>query len=106
MLLDLKIAAKDKEGPIFASRAGTPLQHRNVTRRGFEAARDEAGLPKHLTFHDLRHAAASRLIASGLDQVTTATVLGHEDSSLTLRVYAHLFDRQERDEKIRGALAS
>ena len=33
------------EDHVFASKAGTPLRHRNVQVRGFEAARDEAGLP-------------------------------------------------------------
>jgi integrase len=40
--------------------------------RGFEAAPDEAGLDSDLTFHDPRHAAASRLIASGLDDAIVA----------------------------------
>jgi integrase len=104
VLIDLKIATNDTEGPIFASRAGTPLMHRNVTRRGFEAARDEAGLPKHVTFHDLRHAAASRLIRAGLDPVTVAGVLGHDDPNVTMRVYAHLYDRVKSDAAVRAAL--
>jgi integrase len=93
------------EQPVFASRRGTPLGHRNVTRRGFEAARDRARLPLGLTFHDLRHAAASRLIRAGLDPVTVAGVLGHEDATVTLKVYAHLFDRLRTDEAVRAALA-
>src|SRR5262249_901027 len=80
------------EHPICASKAGTPLTHRNLTRRGFEPARDLAGLPSHVTFHDLRHAAASRLIAAGLDPVTVSKVLGHEDATTTLRVYAHTWN--------------
>jgi integrase len=76
------------EDPISASVAGRPLLHRNVVRRGFDAARDEAGLPEHLTFHDLRHAAASRLIAGGLSAVTVAAVLRHDNASTTLKVYA------------------
>lgn len=93
------------EQPLFASQTGTPLSYRNVERRGFDAARDEARLPEHLTFHDLRHAAASRLISAGLDVVTVAAVLGHEDPTVTLRIYAHLFDRQRTDEAIRAALS-
>lgn len=52
------------EHPVFASRVGTPLGHRNVSRRGFDPARDLAGLSTDVTFHDLRHAAASRLVMS------------------------------------------
>jgi integrase len=93
--------------PIFASRAGTPLTHRNVTLRGFEAARDAAKLDTSLVFHDLRHAAASRLIAAGLDPVTVAGVLGHKDPTVTLRVYAHQFDRRQKakGDRVRAALA-
>lgn len=93
------------EHPVFASHTGSPLGHRNVSRRGFEPARDLAGLPGHLTLHDLRHAAASRLIRAGLDPVTVASVLGHEDAGVTLRVYAHLFDRSRTDEAVRVALS-
>jgi integrase len=91
--------------PIFASHRGTPLGHRNVTRRGFEPARDLAGLPDSITFHDLRDAVASRLISAGLDPVTLATILGHEDPNVTLKVYAKLYDRRRTDETVRLALA-
>ena len=63
------------------------------------------GLPSTLTLHDLRHAAASRLIHAGLDPVTVAAVLGHEDAVVTLQVYAHLWDRKRSDEAVREALA-
>jgi integrase len=92
--------------PIFASRTGTPLSHRNVTGRGFEPARHLAGLPRSITFHDLRHACASRLIDAGLDPVTVAAVLGHEDPAITLRIYAARFNRQRKDEIVRAALAT
>lgn len=93
------------EHPVFASNEGKPLDHANASKRGFEAARDEAKLPGHLTFHSLRHAAASRLIRAGLDPVTVASVLGHEDATTTLRIYAHMFDRKRTDKAVRRALA-
>jgi integrase len=37
--------------------------------------------------------------------VTVASILGHVDPTVTLRVYAHLFDRQKTDEAVRAALA-
>jgi integrase len=91
--------------PIFAARTGGPLQHRNATMRGFEAARDEAGLSPDLVFHDLRHAAASRLIASGLDDAMVADQIGHGDSGITRKVYAHVYDRREKMAAVRAALA-
>jgi integrase len=106
-LIALRLRSKwsRDEHPIFASRRGTPLSHRNLSRRGFERARDLAGLPSHLTLHDLRHAAASRLIRGGLDPVTVAAVLGHEDANTTLKVYGHLYDRRRTDDAVRAALA-
>jgi integrase len=105
-LIDLRLASKysHDEDPIFASREGTPLQHRNVAHRGFERAARKADIAG-VSFHDLRHAAASRLIANGLDPVTVAAVLGHGDPNVPLKVYAHLFNRDERDEAIRSALS-
>lgn len=93
------------DDPIFASKTGKPLGHRNVARRGFEAARDHAKLDESLTFHDLRHAAASRLIAAGIDDELIADMLGHEDSSVTRAVYAHVFDRAAKAAAVRAALS-
>lgn len=106
-LLALKLRSRysGDEDPLFASRLGRPLQHRNATLRGFEAARDEAKLSPDLTFHDLRHAAASRLIASGLDDVIVADQIGHGDSRITRAVYSHVFDRREKMDAVRSALA-
>ena len=93
--------------PIFASRIGSPLAHRNCTRRGFEAARDEAKLPKSVSFHDLRGAAASRLIDAGLDVVTVAEIVGHSDRGATLlKHYAGRFDKHRKDAAIRAALSA
>lgn len=105
-LIALRLQSKysDAADPIFASRTGTPLTHRNVTARGFDPARNLARLPNTITFHDLRHACASRLIDAGLDPVTVAAVLGHEDPAITLRIYANRFNRQQKDEAVRHAL--
>jgi integrase len=105
-LLAHRLASKfsQDEHPIFSSRNGGTLGHRNVTRRGWEAARDAADLPKTLTFHELRHAAASRLIAAGLTPVQVAKILGHADPNVTLKVYAHLYERGQSDEAVRQAL--
>jgi integrase len=88
---------------VFASRSGAPLQHRNLTRRGWEAARDAAGLPQ-MGFHQTRHCFASRAIAAGVPVQMLAEVLGHRDPSVTLKVYAHLFDRRRSEDAFRAAM--
>jgi integrase len=58
-------------------------------RKTFELVRAAAGLTE-LHFHDTRHAFISTCVACGVDLVTIAGWVGHEDSSLISRVYAHL----------------
>jgi integrase len=102
LALKLRSPFSSPDDPIFASMTGTPLS--NVRRRGFQRARDAAGLPSYLTFHDLRDVAASRLITAGVDDLTVADQLGHGDSAITRKLYAHIFDRREKMQAVRAAL--
>ena len=52
-------------------------------------------LPK-VTFHALRHTHASALIAAGVDVVTISRRLGHSNPTVTLRIYGHLFRKDDR----------
>jgi integrase len=79
------------------------LSPRNLIR-AFHEIRDTAGLPE-MRFHDLRHAAISRLIAAGLSPVTVAAVAGHNDPRVTLRVYSHLFNNTTTHDAVREAMA-
>lgn len=45
------------------------------------------------------------MIDAGLDPVTVAGVLWHEDPHITLKTYAARFNRQRKDEAVRLALA-
>jgi integrase len=110
-------AGRSKEGDfVFASHAGTPLAHRNIVRRGLEKATDAAGIGEYvedeegkrrwrsaIRWHDLRHTAASLLIAQGLDVVYVSRTLGHADPSITLKRYAHLWDATAHSERARAA---
>ena len=104
LLLQLKPLDASDEAFVFAGKSGKPVGYWNVRNRGFQKAVEKAGLDGYdLTIHDLRHAAASLYIASGLTPVDVAAVLGHADASITLKVYAHLFDRSDVQAKIRAA---
>jgi integrase len=48
-----------------------------------------AGLPRR-RFHDLRHSAASLLIAAGVELVEVSKLLGHSDLRTTSDLYTHL----------------
>jgi site-specific recombinase XerD len=57
-----------KDGAIFTSSTGTPLDGTNVLYR-FQARIRAAGL-QAMRFHDLRHRAASLLLSDGADLFT------------------------------------
>jgi integrase len=75
-------------GLVFTTVTGTPLDQRNVIRL-FKAALKRAGLSETIRFHDLRHAAATLMLASGVDQKTAAARLGHSTIRLTMDLYTH-----------------
>lgn len=82
-------------GYVFTSSVGTPLNPSNVAKR-LHALLETAGLP-HQRFHDLRHCAASLLLAGGVAPRTIMGILGHSQISLTMNTYAHLSPALERD---------
>lgn len=75
-------------GLVFTSPIGTPIDPRNASRE-FQAMLTTAGLP-HVRFHDLRHTAATLLLAQGVDARTIMETLGHSQISLTLNTYSHV----------------
>jgi integrase len=62
---------------------------------------DKLGLPE-ITLHGLRYTPASQLIDAGVAIVTISKRLGHASPDVTLRVYAHLFRRD--DDKAAAAI--
>lgn len=55
-------------------------------------------------FHNLRHAAATTLLAEGTDVATVAGRLGHASPVTTMRVYAHVLEA--RDRKAAGVMGA
>jgi integrase len=103
MLLELKMAAADKSGPVFASKTGSRLTHRNVERRGFDAAAEDARI-EGVTLHDLRHAYGSRLASRGLSARQIADAMGHKKTSTT-EIYIQRFNGEAADERVREAMS-
>ena len=50
-----------------------------------------------LNFHELRHTQATLLIGSGADIKTVQTRLGHSSAQLTMNIYAHAIEANDRD---------
>jgi integrase len=75
-------------GLVFATRLGTPLIPRNVIR-AFKLALERAGLPQRIRVHDLRHAAATLMLAAGVHPKIASERLGHSNIGITLDLYTH-----------------
>jgi integrase len=76
---------------VFCKPDGSPMSPDGLSK-AWRAAVVALQLPR-VTFHALRHTHASALIAAGLDVVKISRRLGHADPTVTLRTYAHLFDK-------------
>jgi len=72
-----------------------PLVPTDVTN-GFIRVRRQVGLD-HVRLHDLRHFAATRLLAAGVPVRTVSGRLGHANAATTLGVYAHFLEASDRD---------
>lgn len=70
--------------------------HPNHMGESFRELLKEAGLPS-LRFHDLRHSAATILLARGVNIKVVSELLGHSDIVITLRTYGHLLPSMQGD---------
>ncbi|MCY4602514.1 MAG: site-specific integrase [Acidobacteria bacterium] len=82
-------------GMVFTTTIGTPLGTQSL-HRSFKAILRNAGLPD-IRYHDLRHTAATLLLAQGVDARTIMETLGHSQISLTLNTYAHVVPALQRE---------
>ena len=80
---------------MFTSSIGTPMMGPDVTRR-FQALLAAASLPR-LRFHDLRHGAATLLIAQGVHPRVVMETLGHSTITTTMNIYAHVVPALQRE---------
>ena len=71
-----------------------PGQPFSDLKRQFEKAVSKAGL-EGVTFHTLRHTAASHLVMSGVDLPTVSEILRHKSIEMTMR-YSHLSPKHKK----------
>jgi integrase len=86
------IKGKTGDGLAFTRADGTPWGH-NYHVRALAAACDAAKIKPMVSFHELRHTYASHLANAGVDLLTISKLLGHSDTRITAKHYAHLADR-------------
>lgn len=77
---------------VFTKDDGTPWGKNHHTRL-LITANKIAKIDPIITFHDLRHTYASSLAQRGADLLIISKLLGHADTRITARHYAHLCDR-------------
>ncbi len=88
-------------GLVFMMSTGPPVS-RSQWSDAYRAACAEVGVEGRTRTHDLRHVAASSLIASSLSVAAVQAVLGHASAGETLDVYTHFWPRDE--ERTREAI--
>jgi integrase len=79
---------------VFCNQVGGQLGHATV-ERAFKRIVSNVGLPV-IRFHDLRHTAASLLLARGVPVTEVARMLGHSSPHITYKLYAHAIPEGQR----------
>ena len=85
-----------KEDLVFTSPQGAPLR-RYFEERVFKPAVTKAGMAENLTFHGLRHVAASLMVEQGEHPRVIQARLGHATARLSMELYAHVPEAADRD---------
>jgi len=79
-------------GYLFATGSGKPVDVSNFYKWSWKPALRRAGLPDTLTPHQLRHGTVSLLLNQNVPIPVVSRYLGHANSSITMKVYAHMID--------------
>lgn len=80
---------------VFPGKTGQ-YQHPAVPNYAFSALLKKAGLPD-FTIHALRHTSATLMLLQGVAPKVVSTILGHASITITLQLYAHVYDEQMED---------
>lgn len=80
---------------VFATYEGRPLAATHVLAGSFRSVREAAGIGP-MRFHDLRHSAATLLLAQGVPQRVVMEQLGHSTLAMTQK-YTHVLPQLMND---------
>lgn len=90
------MVGKGRENLVFTGTRGAVLRGGNYRNRYFNKAVERCKMADEtfpdITPHDLRHTAASLAVSAGANVKALQRMLGHAKASMTLDVYADLFD--------------
>ena len=88
--------AWDDQDLVFPNQSGGPMYAQNFLSRSYLPLRKRAGIPQ-VRFHDLRHSAATLLLASGVHPKVVREILGHSRIAVTMDLYSHVTMTMQRD---------
>ena len=90
-LLERRRVHRTSDEWVFATDAGTPYLKSNLQKRFTKVRRAAAkrGVSMEKSFHSIRHAFATELLAKGASLPFVSNQLGHNSVALTASVYAH-----------------
>jgi integrase len=83
------------DGLVFVTPRGFAVNGSWLTKH-FQALLERAGLPR-MRLHDLRHGAASLLVAAGVHPRIAQELLRHASSKTTMEIYSHVSAAQQRE---------
>lgn len=86
------LTGKTGDAPVFVRADGAPWGKNHHVRPLLEACK-AAKIRPGVAFHELRHTYASHLAQAGVDLLTISKLLGHADTRITSKHYAHLADK-------------
>lgn len=81
---------RKRGGLVFVTQTGAPIHGAELLRH-LHRWLQKAELPV-IRFHDLRHTAATLMIADRVQIPAVSTILGHANPGITMRIYAHALE--------------
>ena len=104
-----RLAGERPRGPMFCKWTGKPWTNRDLKdyfgrltrpmprkdRKTGKPYQSTPALNFPVTAYVIRHTWATEAIERGLDLVTIATIMGHKDLSMLMKVYQHIKKKQE-----------
>jgi integrase len=100
--LERQLAEIDKAGDkwrenglVFCTSKGTLINPTNLRKRSFAPLLRRAGLPA-ITFHQLRHTAATILLLKNVNPKVVSEMLGHATIAITLDTYSHVLPNMQQ----------
>ena len=93
--LEVRTRWKPDSDLLFVTKPGKPLST-NAIRESMKVYAERAGVG-HASCHQLRHSAATELLAHGASPIGVQRILGHKSLQTTLTVYSHAADSHAQE---------